>query len=542
MPKRPLLNILRVLLGILCCVGLARSATHAHATPAIGELPGLRAALLSQNPPLQSAAVRYISHWDRPIAHPPPELAAQIRALPADETFGAIFLERLSALSNLGESIQSEESQLLKIIQTNQRDNPDRPDAIRLLAQSPHRAQYHPLLTQLLSDRQTPIHVRNAAAAALGQLGPVALPDLLKVLRDRQEDPWVRGSAAQGLSQLGDAAKPYIADIGNLLRDQSLTTIEGQNGQVGAAQALSRLGAKEYLPDIYQFVKDPDTKPITYANAAMAEVFADFGPAAQGYIPQLITLLQQPEPAGMAHWRAIEILGKWGDAAKPALPLLTKLAQDCNGKAALAIARLEPNQSAALQNTLRCATQFQDQRDRKGAQISLVSLHEALGEWAQRRGGLDIPTIVPLLNIKPQNMQDDTQLLWYRLSGGRSDVLALVKQFDDRHRGKLQQISRQDALTALAAMDLAWTASPDLPQVRSALAAQIGLVIFGSPWQTLDIGRLQAAYDRLKPAYPQAASMISVKLTSLHRGVFGLVGGGCLLMGLLLLIGRRFRR
>jgi HEAT repeat protein len=449
-------------------------------------------------------------------------------------------------LANLSATIHLDEPRLLKIIQNPRRDSPgsdssDRANAVRALAQSPNLTKYRPLLTQLLTNPKEHIYVRNQAAMSLGYLGPVVLPDLLKVLRDRQQDAWLRGSAAQGLSVLGDTAKPYIPDIGNLLREKN-TTIEGQNGSVGAAKALSQLGAKEYLPDIYQFVKDPNTQPTTYANESMADIFADFGPMAHGYIPQLISLVQQPEQAGMAHGRAIEILGKWGDAAKPVLPLLTKLAQDCNGQAILAIARLDPKQSGALQNTLRCVIKLQDQPNSKGAQISLSSQHQALEEWAKLRGGLDIPTIVPLLNIKPENMQGDTQLLWYRLSGNRSDVLTLLQQFDDRHhRGKMQQLPREEALKALAVMDLAWDASADLPQVRSTLAEQIGLVISGSQWNLWDIGRLQREYNRLKPLYPNPTGLISAKLTRLHRGVFGLVGG-VLLLGLIPLLLRRFRR
>jgi HEAT repeat protein len=445
-------------------------------------------------------------------------------------------------LANLSATIHLDEPRLLKIIQNPRRDSPgsdssDRANAVRALARSPNLTKYRPLLTQLLTNPKEHIYVRNEAAISLGYLGPVVLPDLLKVLRDRQQDAWLRGSAAQGLSVLGDAAKPYIPDIGNLLREKN-TTIEGQNGSVGAAKALSQLGAKEYLPDIYQFVKDPNTQPITYANEAMADIFADFGPMAHGYIPQLISLVQQPEQAGMAHGRAIKILGKWGDAAKPVLPLLTKLAQDCNGQAVLAIVRLDPNQESLLQNTLGCIVQRQDQPNSKGAQITLASMHQALEEWAKLRGGLDIPTLLPLLNIKPENMRDE-QLLWEQLSGGRSDVLTLLQQFDDRHhRGKTQQLSRGDALEALAAMDLAWDASADLPQVRSTLAEQIGLVISGSQWNLGDIGRLQREYDRLKPLYPKSIGLIAAKLTRLHRGIFGLVGGILLLGATPLLLGR----
>jgi HEAT repeat protein len=443
-------------------------------------------------------------------------------------------------LANLSAAIHLDEPRLLKIIQNPRRDSPgsdssDRANAVRALARSPNLTKYRPLLTQLLTNPKEHIYVRNEAAIGLGYLGPVVLPDLLKVLRDRQQDPWLRGSAAQGLSVLGDAAKPYIPDIGNLLRGKN-TTIEGQNGSVGAAKALSQLGAKEYLPDIYQFVKDPNTQPTTYANEAMADIFAEFGPMAHGYIPQLISLVQQPEQAGMAHGRAIEILGKWGDAAKPVLPLLTRLAQDCNGQAILAIARLDPNQESLLQNTLGCIVQRQDQPNSKGAQIALASMHQALEEWAKLRGGLDIPTLLPLLNIKPENMRDE-QLLWEQLSGGRSDVLTLLQQFDDRHRGKTQQLSRGEALKALAAMDLAWDASAELPQVRSTLAEQIGLVISGSQWNLWDIGRLQREYDRLKPLYPKPTGLISAKLTHLHRGIFGLVGG-VLLLGLIPLLGK----
>jgi hypothetical protein len=102
--------------------------------------------------------------------------------------------------------------------------------------------------------------------------------------------------------------------------------------------------------------------------------------------------------------------------------------------------------------------------------------------------------------------------------------------------------SREPLLKALSAMVVACDASQKLPQVRSTLAEQMGLVIFGSQWNLWDMCRLQGVYDRLKPVYPKSASMIEVKLTSLRRGGLGLILGTGAVLSLITLIGRRLKR
>jgi hypothetical protein len=422
------------LLGLLTVGCIAISQPHPNGKHDNWEVPGIQAALFSQQALLQHSAIRHLSRLAHPIENPPKALVEKVRSLKADSQFQMDWLQGIEVMANLGEPIQpDDEAKLLRHIQNKQPNISDRDYAVSLLPRTTNPVRHRQLLTKLATDQQEHTYVKYNAALALGGLGTVdVVPDLVKMLRDRREDPWTRGAAALGLSQLGDVAKPYLPEMGDFLRGKTVNpndrqTMEYQNGQVMTAQALSRWGSatKDYLPDVFAFVK-ADVQSVIYYHEGMAEVLADYGPAAHDYIPQLITMLEQPEQSGIALQRAIGILGKWGDAAKPALPQLNKLAQNCSGDASLAIARIEPNYPGALSNALRCLEEIRNEQT-KWADYRRSDLQQALEVWAKVQGGLDIKTITPVIE---QAQKPDDWLLAYRLSGGRSDVLTWIdRQF-----------------------------------------------------------------------------------------------------------------
>ncbi|BAT56058.1 unknown protein [Nostoc sp. NIES-3756] len=78
------------------------------------------------------------------------------------------------------------------------------------------------------------------AAVALGNLGDAAKPyvkDIADILKDQSVDSYVRYRAAEALANLGDAAKPYVKDIADILKDQSVDS----NIRYGAAEALGKI-------------------------------------------------------------------------------------------------------------------------------------------------------------------------------------------------------------------------------------------------------------------------------------------------------------
>jgi hypothetical protein len=433
---------------------------------------------------------------------------------------------------NVGADIQAEVPQLWQIIQNPKADRSERAQAIRILIRTPGSAKYRAGLRQIMMDESVHVIVRSAAAAGLGQLGPASLPDLVSLLRDRQQNSLVRSDAAIGLSALGNVAQPYIPDIGNLLQaDRQDTWPDNRHSQVVAAQALSHFGAsaRAYLPEIFKFVQDPDTQAVTFTNEGMAAAFANFGPAAASYVPSLIAILKQPETSGLAFGRAIGILGQWGNIAKPALPILREnLIQNCDGKSAWAIARIDAAYPEARTTRLPCLKQWQQKPFSQVQQINYQGLQDALAQWARVEGGLPISRIAPLLNIASETNPDEQyRFELYRLSGGRSDVVELL-QWVGGAPPSTRQLSQSAAVEALKVINIAWEASGDLPLLRSALAESIGQVIVQTRWSILDLWSLQRYADRLHQKKAASASLVSARVTSLWQElvawIFSLVG------------------
>jgi HEAT repeats len=491
------------------------------------ELPGLRAAL--QHHELEDLIVAHFAQYDRPLSPPDQALINLIRPL---QTSKSHFVDTTSALMNVGADIQAEVPRLWQIIQNPRAGRSARAQAIRILVRTPGSTKYRAGLRQIMLDESVHVMVRSAAAAGLGELGPASLPDLVRLLRDRQQHPLVRSYAAIGLSALGNVAQPYIPDIGNLLQaDRQDTWPDNQHSQVVAAQALSHFGAsaRAYLPEIFKFVQDPDTQPVTFSNEGMAAAFANFGPAAASYVPSLIAILKQPETSGLAVGRAIDILGQWGNIAKPALPILREnLIKNCHGKSAWAIASIDAQYPEARDTTLRCLRQWQQKPLSQVQQINYRGLQDALAEWAQVEGGLHISRIAPLLNIASETNPDEQyRFELYRLSGGRSDTVELL-QWVGGAPPLTRKLSRSAAIEALKVIDIAWAVSEDLPLLRSALASSIGQIIVQTRWSILDLWSLQRYADLLYQRKAASASLVSARVTSLWQEsvawIFSLVG------------------
>jgi hypothetical protein len=408
------------------------------ADPNHWEIPGLQAALTSGQPGLQKAALWHLARFGQPLTNPPPQLLEQVRSLKTqlpDFFTGPDFLIGLGAIANVSQLERADEAKLLQHIQNKQPNVSDRETALALLLRTANPVRHKALVRQLASNPREHVYVRTQAAEMLGQLGDDTLPDLLKIFRDRRENPQVRGAAALGLSQL-TTAKPYLREIGDFFRGngkgtdaQDLETLDYQSGRVLAARGLSRWGAltQSYLPDLYNFIKS-DQQSVTYYHEGMADVFADYGTVAHSYLPQLISVINSPEPT-MTTGRVVKILGKWGAAARPALPRLAAMAQNCTGSATLAIAQIQPDYPQALPTAIDCLKKLRPNPS-KGAAYARDDIHLALEVWAKHHGGFDYATLSNALDLAPASQDSYSKnplFLAYRLSGGRPEVLAALR-------------------------------------------------------------------------------------------------------------------
>ncbi len=163
-------------------------------------------------------------------------------------------------------------------------------DAIRRIG--PGARDAAPALTIVLADDDR--SVQEMARRALATLGPTAVPALLPALES--PDPWVRASAAEVLGGMAGDRKDAIAGLTRLLSDDSLWV------RSSAAWGLGRVGR-------------PAGRAVKPLTAALAEEirrdpgFSD--PRQQARVENLVYAL-----------------GRIGDAAKDAVPLIVSVLYD----------------------------------------------------------------------------------------------------------------------------------------------------------------------------------------------------------------------
>ena len=131
---------------------------------------------------------------------------------------------------------------------------------------------------EVLKDKD--VRVRNAAATALGQIGPAAkaaVPALIEALKDK--DRTVRRVAAFVLGQIGPAAVPALIEA--LKKDRV--------GRYSTAvvDALGKIGPVA-VPALIEALKDKES----YVRMYAAEALGQFAPAAKATVPALMESLK----------------------------------------------------------------------------------------------------------------------------------------------------------------------------------------------------------------------------------------------------------
>ena len=152
--------------------------------------------------------------------------------------------------------------------------------------------------------------VREAAAHAVGQMGPEALPALTGMLG--HEDKYVRRNAVWAIGKLGPLGRPALAPLCLVLKDQDPRTASG------AAQGLGNMGAvaADAIPQLAEAMRGTNIVLCRLAAKALSQI----GPPA---LPTLISHLQHPDP--FVRGESALALGWMGAAAKSAVPYLVNL-------------------------------------------------------------------------------------------------------------------------------------------------------------------------------------------------------------------------
>ncbi|MBA4190304.1 MAG: hypothetical protein C0467_20145 [Planctomycetaceae bacterium] len=162
-----------------------------------------------------------------------------------------------------------------------------------------------PALIAVLADKDT--KVREAAAQAVGQMGPEALPTLSSMLG--HHDKYVRRHAVWAMGKLGPLARPALRDLCESLKDPDPRTASG------AAQALGQLGTDgaAAVPALTEAMRGTNIVLCRLAAKALSQIGS---PA----LPALIAHLQHSDP--FVRGESAMAIGWMGPIAQPAVPLL----------------------------------------------------------------------------------------------------------------------------------------------------------------------------------------------------------------------------
>jgi HEAT repeat protein len=165
-----------------------------------------------------------------------------------------------------------------------------------------------PALVRALADEDA--KVREAAAHAVGQMGPDALQSLVEMLG--HADKYVRRIAVWALGRLGPLARPALPDLCAALRDPDPRSASG------AAQALGNLGADgpDAIPALAEAMRGTNIVLCRLAAKALSQI----GPPA---LPTLIAHLRHSDP--FVRGESALAIGWMGAVARSAVPDLVHI-------------------------------------------------------------------------------------------------------------------------------------------------------------------------------------------------------------------------
>jgi HEAT repeat protein len=165
-----------------------------------------------------------------------------------------------------------------------------------------------PTLVGLLRDDES--KVREAAAQAVGQMGPSALAALSGMLT--HSDKYVRRNAVWAMGKLGPAALPALASLCRGLKDTDPRTASG------AAQAIGCMGESgaEAIPALTEAMRGTNIVLCRLAAKALSQIGV---PA----ISALVAHLQHSDP--FVRGEAALAIGWLGPTAKAAIPYLAQV-------------------------------------------------------------------------------------------------------------------------------------------------------------------------------------------------------------------------
>ncbi|MFP4052800.1 MAG: HEAT repeat domain-containing protein [Phycisphaerae bacterium] len=228
----------------------------------------------------------------------------------------------------------------------------------RIVKAGPYgRSALMPLLVCLRDDDKD---VRSKAAQAVGKLGPMVAPQLIKALRNDQV--WKEGLAGQALVKAVDA--------GDLAEALVLSAESVRNVREDAAELLPKLGGKP-VPHVLKVLGRADR----YTRWWCIEVLQRIGPEAVDATPELVSVMKTHDQWFRAH--AAKAVGHIGPGASQAVDaLIEQLSHsfpDARAKAAWALGGIGVADGKVL-DALKKATRDKNEDVSTAAEAALKKL------------------------------------------------------------------------------------------------------------------------------------------------------------------------
>ena len=354
----------------------------------------------------------------------------------------------------------------------------------------------------------------------MGKLGDVAKPyvrDIANTLKDQTVNKYVRASAVETLGKLGDATKPYVRDIADIINDKTVD----HDIRRSSLEALGNLGntAKPYVKDIADIIKD-QTVDHEIRRSAL-ETLASFEDIAKPYVKDITDILKDKTIDNNIRRIAAQALGDLGGNAKAYVNVkdITDILQDktvdhdIRRNAAQALGKLGDAAKPYVKditNILQDKTVDHDIRRSAAKALGSIKKLE-LQEF-----------LIVLHNTYYDGYSNIPQWRWltYFLSGGSDEAKNLLKWIGKPPSEEIpQQLTRPQGLKTLKLFLKAWEASKDLKELQDDLAKQIATVAAYKKvsWQpNKDITLLQEHYKNLKKINSTNAETVRSKITSLR--------------------------
>jgi HEAT repeat protein len=360
-----------------------------------------------------------------------PDLVAALKSW-CPEVSGAAF----KLLSTIGQPVVPNLAGAL----LNQEDTIEKVYVMRVLARiGSDAASAVSGLTRALSSQF--LQARIAAAEALANIGPpagVAVPALVVGLADPHAD--ARQAMAACLARVGAAAEPAVPALLPLLADREYRV------RKTAAETLEQIGPKA-VPALIEVIQTRDVQRLKVWIESMIQVSQWYTPPK----PDLVVIeplkvlrnrswaayeiMEERESLEAAQEAALRILGKFGPAAKAAVPTVTRALADPNPAIKLAaiktLGQIGPAAKAAAPAVARALTD-------PNPSIKLAAV-QALGQiGVQTRSA--IPGLIQMLVSSNESVRE----------------------------------AAAEALGNIARADRNWASDPDATEAIAGLARQLG--------------------------------------------------------------------